>query len=101
MNYNDSPPSLMARAARLALALSSAAAVLTLGVSAVTAMPASAAGMAQIRAALNMQSSPPSHVHAWPSLFTGIAGSSSLRLDHALQRFLKNMRKSIHSDCLL
>jgi len=46
MNYNDSPPSLKARAAHLALALSSAAAVLTLGVSAVTAMPASAAGMA-------------------------------------------------------
>ena len=30
MNYNDSPPSLKARAAHLALALSSAAAVLTL-----------------------------------------------------------------------
>ena len=40
MNYNYSPPSLKARAAHLALALSSAAAVLTLGVSAVTAMPA-------------------------------------------------------------
>ena len=48
MNYNDSPPSLKARAAHLALALSSAAAVLTLGVSAVTAMPASAAGLASV-----------------------------------------------------
>ena len=46
MNYNDHRPALKARAAHLALALSSAAAVLTLGVSAVTAMPASAAGMA-------------------------------------------------------
>ena len=46
MNYNDHRPGLKARAAHLALALSSAAAVLTLGVSAVTAMPASAAGMA-------------------------------------------------------
>ena len=44
MNYNSPPPE--GRAAHLALALSSAAAVLTLGVSAVTAMPASAAGMA-------------------------------------------------------
>ena len=46
MNYNNHRPGLKARAAHLALALSSAAAVLTLGVSAVTAMPASAAGMA-------------------------------------------------------
>ena len=50
MNYNNLRPGLKARAAHLAihmsLALSSAAAVLTLGVSAVTAMPASAAGMA-------------------------------------------------------
>src|SRR3546814_15079062 len=50
MNYNDHRPGLKARAAHLAihmsLALSSAAAVLTLGVSAVTAMPASAAGLA-------------------------------------------------------
>src|SRR3546814_5147023 len=49
MNYNDHRPGLKARAAHLAihmsLALSSAAAVLTLGVSAVTAMPASAAGL--------------------------------------------------------
>src|SRR3546814_17436844 len=45
-NYNNHRPGLKARAAHLALALSSAAAVLTLGVSAVTAMPASAAGMA-------------------------------------------------------
>ena len=49
MNYNDHRPGLKARAAHLALALSSAAAVLTLGVSAVTAMPASAAGMASLR----------------------------------------------------
>ncbi len=42
MNYNNHRPGLKARAAHLALALSSAAAVLTLGVSAVTAMPASA-----------------------------------------------------------
>ena len=56
MNYNDSPPSLKARAAHLALALSSAAAVLTLGVSAVTAMPASAAGMASdVAAALKLR----------------------------------------------
>lgn len=43
MNYHDYRPGLKARAAHLALAFSSAAAVMTLGVSAVTAMPASAA----------------------------------------------------------
>lgn len=46
MNYNDYRPGLKARAAHFALACSGAAAVLTLGVSAVTAMPASAAALA-------------------------------------------------------
>ncbi|MXO91047.1 DsbC family protein [Pontixanthobacter aquaemixtae] len=46
MNYHDYRPGLKARAAHLALACSGAAAVLTLGVSAVTAMPASAAALA-------------------------------------------------------
>jgi thiol:disulfide interchange protein DsbC len=46
MNYNDHRPGLKARAAHLALACSGAAAVLTLGVSAVTAIPASASSLA-------------------------------------------------------
>ncbi len=46
MNYNDHRPGLKTRAAHFALACSGAAAVLTLGVSAVTAMPASASALA-------------------------------------------------------
>jgi thiol:disulfide interchange protein DsbC len=46
MNYNDHRPGLKARAAHFALACSGAAAVLTLGVSAVTAIPASASSLA-------------------------------------------------------
>lgn len=57
MNYNDrSRPGPKARAAHLALAASSAAAVLTLGVSLVTANPANAAGAASdVAAALKLR----------------------------------------------
>lgn len=57
MNYHDRRrPSRKARAAHLALAASSAAAVLTLGVSLVTANPANAAGAASdVAAALKLR----------------------------------------------
>jgi thiol:disulfide interchange protein DsbC len=56
MNFSHARPGLKARAAHVALAMTGAATVLTLGVAAVTALPANAAGLASdVAAALKLR----------------------------------------------
>lgn len=56
MNFTHTRPGLKARAAHVALAMTGAATVLTLGVAAVTALPANAAGLASdVAAALKLR----------------------------------------------
>ena len=55
MNYHQHRPGLKARAAQLALAMTSAAAVLTFGVTIVTAMPAAAATARDVTQALQLR----------------------------------------------
>lgn len=56
MNFSHARPGLKARAAHVALAMTGAATVLTLGVAAVTALPANAAGLASdVAAALELR----------------------------------------------
>lgn len=55
MNYHDHRPDLKARAAHIALAMTSAAAVLTFGVTIVTAIPAAAATARDVAQALQLR----------------------------------------------